>query len=482
MKRAWQLAALLLLGIIPLAAAGIWWQHARDELAAADKGAGPTTGKVAPASQPLAPLLSARRTPGVLATDIRRRSYAAALAPVVRSLPKDGTCFVVSVDGAVVLDAAGTLPVVPASNLKLFTAAVALDVLGPDYVYTTSLNGVVQGDTVQGDLYVVGGGDPLLATADYLKSNFGTHAPFNTTDFAALAKQLKALGIAHVTGRIIGDDSRYDAERYDPDWGPGVANSSSGAGPTSALLLNDGWTPKGNGSPAGILARKSPTILAAQTLRDLLVQNGVSVGAGVDAAPVPAGLAVLTRIQSVPMSGVVQEMLTNSDNNTAEALLREIGFKVAGQGTRAAGAAAVVAKLAEWGIQGVTMVDGSGLDRANRVTCQAMVDVLAREGPTGPFHDGLSVAGKTGTLKGEFADTPFVDKLYGKTGTLSVAKALSGYYPTATGIIEFALIVNVPPGPTTAESVAKPLWALLPGTMSSAPPGPAVETLAPGGS
>ena len=94
-----------------------------------------------------------------------------------------------------------------------------------------------------------------------------------------------------------------------------------------------------------------------------------------------------------------------------------------------------------------------------------------------------SVAGQSGTLAKEFVGTKFAGQFFGKTGTLSVSKALSGYFPTATGTVEFALIVNVPEGSVQqANDVAKPIWALLPGTMSASPPGPSVDALAPGGS
>ncbi len=483
MKKAFALTGFLIAGLIPLIIFGVVWTHARNELANADIGAKPTTGIAPTITTPLAPLLSARRMPVFLATDVRRRGYAVSLAPVVKALPKDGTCFVVSVDGSEVLDSGGQQPVVPASNLKLFTAAVALDVLGPDFTYSTSLNGTVAGSIVQGDLYLVGSGDPLLSTADYINSGFSSHTPFNVTPFEQLASQLKAAGVTHITGGIIGDDSRYDQERYDPSWTQDVPNTASGVGPTSALLLNDGWTPKQGGFGAGIRKGVNPPLVAAQRLKALLVQNGIAVDGNASADTMPPGQVAITAVQSAKLTDIVKEMLTNSDNNTAEMMLREIGVKVAGKGTRADGAAAVMTHLTGWGIPGVSMVDGSGLDHANRVTCDAMVAVLAREGGTGVFHDAMSVAGQSGTLAKEFVGTKFAGQFFGKTGTLSVSKALSGYFPTATGTVEFALIVNVPEGSLQqANELAKPIWALLPGTMSASPPGPSVDALAPGGS
>ena len=137
----------------------------------------------------------------------------------------------------------------------------------------------------------------------------------------------------------------------------------------------------------------------------------------------------MTAIQSRPLGELVGEMLTTSDDNTAELLLKEIGVGAGGAGTRPAGLAVVQAKLGEWGIplDGIVLVDGSGLDRGNRLTCAALQGVLRHVGGSGPVADGLPIAGQTGHAADVFVGNPAVGRLRAKTGTLRDAKALSGF-------------------------------------------------------
>ena len=134
-------------------------------------------------------------------------------------------------------------------------------------------------------------------------------------------------------------------------------------------------------------------------------------------------------------------MLTTSDDNTAESLLKEIGLVASGAGTRAAGSAAVLETLASWGLptEGIVITDGSGLDRSNVLTCELLVGVLDHAGTSGTIHDALPVAGTSGTLADVFVGTPVQGVLRAKTGTLSGAKSLSGYYPATDGSIDAVL-------------------------------------------
>ena len=99
----------------------------------------------------------------------------------------------------------------------------------------------------------------------------------------------------------------------------------------------------------------------------------------------PAGAPSVSTLQSRPLSELIGELLTTSDDNTAELLLKEIGATAGGAGTRPAGLAVVQAKLGEWGIplDGINLVDGSGLDRGDRLTCSALQAVLRHVGTTG---------------------------------------------------------------------------------------------------
>ena len=222
-----------------------------------------------------------------------------------------------------------TIPLSPASNLKILTAAVALDVLGPGFTYSTKVVGPLGTDgVVQGDLYLVGGGDPVLAS-QWWNGNNPKWPPFNETSFEALADEIQQAGVTKITGNIIGDGSRYDDEYFAPTWA--AADHVTQAGPIDALLANDSWqTPQ--------VSAKDPALGAATVLRGMLKDRGIKVG-DVATGVAPDGGATIAELKSQPLPAILAEMLTTSDNNTAEMVLKEIGYQVAGQGTRAAGLA-----------------------------------------------------------------------------------------------------------------------------------------------
>ncbi|MBX7475485.1 D-alanyl-D-alanine carboxypeptidase, partial [Streptomyces sp. MAG02] len=103
----------------------------------------------------------------------------------------------------------------------------------------------------------------------------------------------------------------------------------------------------------------------------ILGEQGIIVSGGAASGTAPADAGTLATLDSQPLPAVLEEMLTNSDNNTAEMMVKEIGFAVSGAGTRQAGLDAMAAKIVEWGVDttGLVLADGSGLSLDNRVTC-----------------------------------------------------------------------------------------------------------------
>ena len=153
------------------------------------------------------PVLSARRAPELLARPVAARNLQAAVAPVLARFPADA-CVEVA-DGTTALVAQqDTVPLAPASNMKLLTAAAALDVLGPDTRLSTRFAAAAApvGGTVAGDLFVVGGGDPLLTTDTYAARQTNGVPP--ATDLEAVADQLVAAGVTR--------DHRLRRRRRDP--------------------------------------------------------------------------------------------------------------------------------------------------------------------------------------------------------------------------------------------------------------------------
>jgi D-alanyl-D-alanine carboxypeptidase/D-alanyl-D-alanine-endopeptidase (penicillin-binding protein 4) len=397
------------------------------------------TGAASPLPSTATPILSARRLPGLVSGHLATQDLVPALGRFASTLPAP-SCLTVAVDGATVFDARGEAAVVPASNLKLLTAAVAWEALGPDHRFTTTVR--QEGDTV----YLVGGGDPVLATAEYLAAaqaavRQGT-APFEATPdvhtaVEPLADAVAAAGVRSVS-MVVGDDSRYDAERYPTSWLASYGRDLE-AGPLGALMIDDAFssfTPR-------FRASTDPAANAAARFATLLRDRGVAVAGSGAGRPAPATARTVARVQSPPLRDLVAELLVTSDNNTAELLLKEIGKVKGTAGTRAAGLEVERAFLGRWGLKasGLNLVDGSGLDRGNRLTCRALLGVL--DHAAGLLTPALPVAAQTGTLAPLFKRSPMAGRLRAKTGTLTGVKALSGYVPSDGGhTLSFAFVYN----------------------------------------
>jgi len=449
--------------------------------------------EAAPASEPIAAvsepspslstgMLAYRRVPTIISRDLNTDAFAAQVTPFLGSL-NDRSCGVVSVDGELIGGRNAELAVIPASNQKLPIAAAALERLGADFRYTTAVVAVSApiGGSVDGDLFVVGGGDPLLSSDWYPASNLELNAVTSPTSFDALADRVVAAGVTEVTGSVIGDGSRYDDEYFAPGWGPGVAGLEGG--PYDALMANDSRVlgdPQRGGDPNQAGAREFTLLLEAR---------GVEVGGDAASGRAPSGAVEVASIDSAPMSDVVAEMLGNSDNNTAEMVVKELGYTVAQPGTRGAGLGLVREQLVEWGVDvaPIVLVDGSGLSLDNRLTCEAILTVLQRTGFESPLGQGLPVAGQTGTLATAFVDHPVAGRLRGKTGTLNnppfnvdppAVKALAGFLPVEGGSsVEYVLVLN---GPTVSDqSEYRPVWDALADALDTYPAGASPSDVGP---
>jgi D-alanyl-D-alanine carboxypeptidase/D-alanyl-D-alanine-endopeptidase (penicillin-binding protein 4) len=359
-----------------------------------------------------------------------------------------------------VMSSNGSLPVMPASTEKLLTATAVLDRLGASATVTTTAvsasapsNGVVDGD-----LFVVGAGDPLFATKGYLVTFDEPTEPYN--DFAKLADAIAAAGITEIRGNVVGDESRFDAQRYLPSW-PSRYIRKSEVGPLSALMVNDGFTglSLAPDAPASDRRPGEPSTLAAETLISLLKERGVKVSGSPSTGTAPAGATTVASLSSQPMSVNVHEMLQTSDNTTAEVLLKDLAAIDGHPGTTPGGAQVVHDTLGQLGlpVDGSVTVDGSGLDLSNRVTCDLLVAALDHQGPKSDLAGDLPVAGQSGTLRKRMRGTPAVGKVRAKTGTLNDVVALAGFASTASGEdLTFSFIINgvVPTSQTLEDQIA----------------------------
>ena len=386
-----------------------------------------------------APLLNVRRAPEALRVAVGRQRLAAALE-VVLSDPafadaRSKSCLVVRVDGGTVYADGGNRPVIPASTLKVLTAATALSLIAPGERFVTEaragaapVNGVIAGD-----LWLVGGGDPLLETPDYSRTQ--DHSPEIATNIVVLADKLVTTGITRITGAVVGDDRRYDAVRRVKTWKRQYLASGE-VGPIGALSINDNFTIKNaRGQRTGAV---DPPRDAAAEFADLLVERGITVGSDArgatlsDPAAAVVAPSVLATIESQPIETVVQEVLMWSDNTAAEMLLKEVGFRSTNQqGSAESGVAAVKAFAATRSTAPYDSVDGSGLDRSDQVTCSLLADVLAEEKPGGSLERALPVMGESGTLRRRLRGDAAAGKVRAKTGSLNGVSSLAGFADTA---------------------------------------------------
>jgi D-alanyl-D-alanine carboxypeptidase/D-alanyl-D-alanine-endopeptidase (penicillin-binding protein 4) len=389
------------------------------------------------------PVFSARRIPHLVVRELadarlRARLQAALRDPAFGSAGSE-SCLLVTQDDRRIESIRPELELIPASNLKLLTAAALLGHFGEDHRFVTEFRAAappVDG-VIAGDLWLVGGGDPVLLTRDYAASL--RYQPVLVHDVDELAQALVQAGVREVRGAFLGDESRYDRVRYIPTWKPAYVAAGE-VGPASALLINDGFA-----SFAGIRrAATDPAAHAAGITAAAVEAAGVVLGT-VGSGTAPPSSVVVASVSSPSLSLIVESLLRESDNTTAEVLLKELGLAMRGQGTTAAGLDAMREVLASEGVDAASYVatDGSGLDRGNRASCLAVDRAHADGGQAGPIGRGLAVAAQTGTLGKRFQGTPAAGRLHAKTGALQGVASLSGWIrPPRGSTVEFSFIAN----------------------------------------
>lgn len=413
-------------------------------------------------------LLNTRRTPTVLSTVTRTGQLQRALSAFENQVPS-GSCALVEWLNSTELSLDSSQQVIPASTQKIVTAIAALEILTPSYTFETSV--YATGDVATGiiqDLYFVGGGDPVLIRKEYTATE--KYPTINGTSLEALADSIVATGVRSISGAIVGIDARYDAVRFLDVWPAEFRVVESG--PLGALLVNDGAVV---GAP---MKPDNPAIAAASELRTVLGGKGVLVAQEPRyELSIPASATKIASIKSAPLSSIVKEMLINSDNNTAELLMKEIGYVKKKNGSTASGIAAVQELVATWKLPDpITIADGSGLSSMNKTSCANFATLLSRAESVLP--ELLPVAGQSGTLRSIFSDSSMNGRLVGKTGTLTGVKALAGYLPLeGNSPVRFALIMN-----STGidnQGSYRPIWLAFGAALNRAKATPTPEQLTP---
>jgi D-alanyl-D-alanine carboxypeptidase/D-alanyl-D-alanine-endopeptidase (penicillin-binding protein 4) len=262
------------------------------------------------------------------------------------------------------------------------------------------------GHVWRGRLVLKGFGDPTL----------------QTDDLQRLARKIYRLGIRRVTGQIVGDASWFDHRWTAPGWLPSYYGQESA--PLSALVVNDGFR--------NDRLVRDPALAAAALFDRLLHAQGIGArGAAVGAAR--SETKTLATVHSHKLSVLLRSMDADSDNFTAEMVLKAIGAETARNGSTATGAAIVRRDLAAAGVPlaGARIVDGSGLSRLDRVTARELASLLVVFWKDSSMRtlvrSSLAIAGESGTLVHRLLGKNTRGIVRAKTGTTQIASALSGY-------------------------------------------------------
>jgi D-alanyl-D-alanine carboxypeptidase/D-alanyl-D-alanine-endopeptidase (penicillin-binding protein 4) len=320
----------------------------------------------------------------------------------------------------------------PASVEKLYTTSTALSRFGATGTFSTTVlaTAPVQPDgTVDGDLYLRGGGDPTFGGQTFVRKYYGAGSTIED-----LADQVAAAGVTKVTGHVIGDESRFDSLRGGPSSHFGASTDDEGA--LSALAFDRGL------NPANGHFQADPAAFAAQRLTVALRHANVQIHNGGYTGTTPAGARSLGRVTSPPMATLIRMTNTPSDNYFAETLLKDLGAAANGRGTTSGGAGVVLERLGRL-LMRPQIVDGSGLSRLDRTSPAEIVTLLRSEQDNGPFVDSLAVVARTGTLHARMHATAAAGRCRGKTGTLHDVSNLAGYCTAANGDrLVFAFLMN----------------------------------------
>lgn len=394
----------------------------------------------------------------------------------------------------------------PASNQKILTGAAALQLLGPDFRFSTTMaaSGPVADGEVRGDLVVSGTGDPSVS--DHMAGDA-------MRPLRAMADSLAARGITRIAGAIVpGADAFPDVtlgygwsyDDLDFAYAAGVdelyfnegfarivvrGGATAGEAPTArtlpattvprvrmwaqttapvaaatasarrsrtltvrqdstdnATVIIDGSIAAGD-SAVLTITQRDPSRAYLLALAEAVRERGIAVTAGVSMWRGTSTYPLFSLL-SPPLTDVLKAFEKPSQNQIGEILLRTLGRARAGVGTADSGARVVRDQLLAWGAasDGFVYRDGSGLSRQDVVTPETIVrvlDAMRQSRDFSTFYDALPIGGVDGTIANRMKGTPAQGNVHAKTGTLDMVRSLSGYVTTADGrLLLFSVLAN----------------------------------------
>ncbi len=336
----------------------------------------------------------------------------------------------------------------PASNEKILTGATALTQLGPDFRFVTRFasNGPQRDSTLDGDLIVIGRGDPTFS--DSMRAGDYRNA------FRDMADSLARRGIRRIHGSLRRAGDAFPDSTYGFGWQVDDLRTPSGA-VIDELFLNEGLLPgkrvRANGDTVSApTIIREPASAFLDALSAALAERHIALDGSVDAKTILADSALipLFQLRSAPLSAILTRMAKPSQNQIAEILFKTLALEKTGVGTADSGRRVVERQLVAWGAlpDGFAVRDGSGMSRHDYVTPETIVRVLdaMRQSHDFPvWYDALPIAGVDGTISARMKGTPAEKNVHAKTGTVDKARSLSGYVTTADGrILLFSFLCN----------------------------------------
>lgn len=302
------------------------------------------------------------------------------------------------------------VPLVPASIQKAVTTATLLRTAGKDWAYHTKayVDGDVERGVLEGNVVVVGSGDPTLNSSKL---------PL-TPDFVAdVASALRTKGIDSSAGKIRVDGSVFKGPAVPPSWASGDLRHAYGTGCHGFNFQNNASGKSSVSDPAAVFVSKLKAALAGMGIR--IGGNGLDSGRR----------RLVFDHRSAPLDEIMRSCMMRSDNLYAEALMRTIPLSVGKESTpeKAAEIEYDFWKRKRADTDGVKIVDGSGLSRSNRTTASFMADVLEEMGGDAYYASFFPLAGREGTLKRFLCGTHLEEYVALKTGSMSGIQCYAGY-------------------------------------------------------
>ncbi|MFM9696803.1 D-alanyl-D-alanine carboxypeptidase/D-alanyl-D-alanine endopeptidase [Streptomyces europaeiscabiei] len=411
------------------------WAASREGRGGADHGRGSGTTAGAPKPAPSAPaVLAGLGGASGAGSAPESAALAAALDPFLNSPvlgPRRAAAVVDVQTGEQLYTQNADDALTPASTTKIATAVAALSAAGPDHRIETRT--VLAPDSAE--VVLVGGGDPTLTA----HKDTGGYASLRTlADETAAAldrRHLNEITLSHDTSLYEGPEQHTIGENGNLALVvPLMADEAR---------LNDSSSGSADRDP-------DPAAHATAKFADLLQERGIKTKTE-DSGRAPKDAEELAAVSSPPLSTLVERMLTNSDNDIAEALARQVALATGEQPSFEGGAAAIKKELKtlEVPLEGVEFADGSGLSRGNRLTPALLTALLAESAAPShpelrPVLTGLPVAGFTGTLRSRYStDATGTGIVRAKTGTLSNVNTLAGTVVDADGrLLAFAFLAT----------------------------------------